>query len=108
MPTWLTNEAKAIIRGLLTKDPSQRLGVSPNCTAFTSDFGSLQQHAFFRGLNFRMLLLCKLEAPFIPNLASPLDVSNFDSKYTLEAPVLSPLVSHRAARPSAAGIGRVR
>ena len=38
-----------------------------------------------------MLQLCKLEAPFLPNLSSPLDVSNFDSKYTLEAPVLSPL-----------------
>ena len=91
LPTWLTNEAKAIIRGLLTKEPAQRLGVTPNCAQFTSDFGSLQAHAFFRNLNFRMLQLCKLEAPFIPNLSSPLDVSNFDSKYTLEVPVLSPL-----------------
>jgi len=91
LPTWLTNEAKSIIRGLLTKDPATRLGVKPGCAAFTSDFAALQSHVFFRNLNFRMLLLCKLEAPFIPNLSSPLDVSNFDSRYTLETPVLSPL-----------------
>ena len=94
LPTWFTNEAKSLVRGLLTKDPAQRLGVTPGCTAYTSDFASLQKHAFFRGLNFRMLLMCKLEAPFMPTLSADnplLDTSNFDSKYTLEAPVLSPL-----------------
>ena len=91
LPTWLTNEAKSIIRGLLTKDPAARLGVKEGSAAYTSDFDALKSHVFFRNLNFRMLAMCKLEAPFIPNLASPLDVSNFDSKYTLEAPVLSPL-----------------
>lgn len=42
----------------------------------------------------KMLLMRKLEAPFIPTLsdeAPELDVSNFDTKYTLEAPTLSPL-----------------
>lgn len=42
----------------------------------------------------KMLLLRKLEAPFIPELIASqpeLDVSNFDTKYTLEAPCLSPL-----------------
>ena len=93
LPTWFTNEAKSLVRGLLTKDPAQRLGVTPGCTAYTSDFASLQKHAFFRGLSF-MLLMCKLEAPFMPTLSADnplLDTSNFDSKYTLEAPVLSPL-----------------
>ena len=65
--------------------------MTSSCPNFTSDFTTLQTHAFFRGLNFRMLAMCKLEAPFIPNLTSPLDVSNFDSKYTLEVPILSPL-----------------
>ena len=54
LPTWLTNEAKAIIRGLLTKDPGTRLGVTPNCERFTSDFPSLQGHNFFRNLNFKV------------------------------------------------------
>ena len=42
----------------------------------------------------KMLLLRKLESPFVPELSveqPELDVSNFDSKYTLEAPCLSPL-----------------
>ena len=83
LPTWFTNEAKTLIRGLLTKDPATRLGVTPDCPNFTSDFAAIQRHPFFRNLNFRMLELCKLEAPFIPSLSSDnpeLDVSNFDEK----------------------------
>ena len=83
LPTWFTNEAKTLIRGLLTKDPATRLGVKLGCQAFSSDFPAVQRHGFFRNLNFRMLELCKLEAPFIPSLSPDnpeLDVSNFDEK----------------------------
>jgi len=94
LPSWFTNEAKALIKGLLTKDPAQRLGVLPGSETCLSDFPSLKGHPFFRNLNWKLLLMCKLEAPFVPtlNAEDPAnDVSNFDSKYTLEAPVLSPL-----------------
>jgi len=94
LPSWFTNEAKSIIKGLLTKDPAQRLGVRPDSEACQSDFPTLKTHPFFRHLNWKLLLLGKLESPFVPTLSGDdptLDVSNFDSKYTLEAPVLSPL-----------------
>jgi|TARA_B100000513_G_C11888678_1_gene181616 p70 ribosomal S6 kinase len=54
---------------------------------------AVKAHPFFRSLNWRLLYDRKLEPPLKPTLdtAQPnLDVSNFDSKYTLEAPVLSP------------------
>jgi len=94
LPSWFTNEAKTLIKGLLTKEPSQRLGVRADSPTCQSDFPALKLHPFFRNLNWRMLVLGKLEAPFVPTLdtADPAaDVTNFDSKYTLEAPVLSPL-----------------
>ena len=94
LPSWFTNEAKGLIKGLLTKDPAQRLGVREESPTCQSDFASLKTHPFFRNLNWKLLLLGKLEAPFVPtlNAADPTsDVSNFDTKYTLEAPVLSPL-----------------
>ncbi len=94
LPSWLSNEARTLLRGLLTKDPSQRLGVVPDSHTHTSDFEAIKSHAFFRGLSWRMLLLRKLEPPFLPSLSPDdpsLDTSNFDVKYTREAPVLSPL-----------------
>lgn len=91
LPTFLTGECKTLLRGLLTKDPAARLGVTEACDAFTADWNAVQKHAFFRGMNFTQLARLKLEAPFIPTLSSSLSVENFDSKYTLEAPVLSPL-----------------
>jgi len=54
----------------------------------------VKAHSFFRGLSMKMLLLGRLEPPFVPELSvdqPQLDVSNFDSKYTLEEPCLSPL-----------------
>jgi len=94
VPSWFTNEAKTLCRGLLTKDPRERLGVASGSAACASDIGAIKAHPFFRGLSLKMLLLRKLEAPFVPELSveqPELDVSNFDSKYTLEAPCLSPL-----------------
>ena len=67
---------------------------APHLTCPPDRSPGVQAHPFFRGLSFKMLLLRKLEAPFVPELSADtpeLDVSNFDSKYTLEAPCLSPL-----------------
>jgi len=94
VPTWFTNEARTLTRGLLTKDPRDRLGVLAGSAACESDTATIKAHPFFRALNLKALLLRKLEAPFVPELSSDapeLDVSNFDTKYTLEAPCLSPL-----------------
>jgi hypothetical protein len=42
---------------------------------------SLAAHPFFRGLNWKMLEMRKLEPPLLPSLAQgALDVSNFDAK----------------------------
>ena len=37
--------------GPFAGDAATRLGVTPGCPNFTSDFALLQTHAFFRGLN---------------------------------------------------------
>ena len=105
LPTFLTGECKTLLRGLLTKDPAARLGVTEACDAFTADWNAVQKHAFFRGMNFTQLARLKLEAPFIPTLSSSLSVENFDSKYTLEAPVLSPLRKVRSPREAGGGRG---
>jgi len=95
LPPWLTNECRSLLRGLLTKEPQQRLGVKPppESNECESDMPKLKAHPFFRGLNWKLLLLQKLEPPLVPTLKAEgesLDVSNFDEKYTLENPCLSP------------------
>ena len=94
LPPWLTNEARTLMRGLLTKDPSQRFGVKPDSAANEMDWAAVKAHPFFRALNWKLLLLCKLEPPYVPALDDDeplLDVSNFDVKYTGEVAAISPL-----------------
>lgn len=42
VPSWFTNEAKTLTRGLLTKDPRERLGVVADSPTFASDFATLK------------------------------------------------------------------
>ena len=49
VPTWFTNEARTLVRGLLTKEANQRLGVDPDSPTHASDMTSLK----VRGTNPR-------------------------------------------------------
>ena len=42
VPTWITNEARTLVRGLLTKEANQRLGVDPDSPTHASDMTSLK------------------------------------------------------------------
>ena len=82
------------MRGLLTKDPGQRFGVKAGSEKHEVDWRAIKAHPFFRSLNWKLLLLCKLEPPYVPPLSDDeplLDVSNFDIKYTGELAAISPL-----------------
>jgi serine/threonine protein kinase len=94
LPPWLSNEARTLMRGLLIKDPAQRLGVKVGSEKHEVDWRAVKAHPFFRSLNWKLLLLCKLEPPYVPPLSDDeplLDVSNFDAKYTGELACISPL-----------------
>jgi len=94
LPPWLSNDARTLMRGLLTKDPSQRLGTRPGSEKKEVEWRDVKAHPFFRSLNWKLLSLCKLEPPYVPTLdgEEPLmDVSNFDQKYTGEQAAISPL-----------------
>lgn len=64
-PAWFAKhphmaETKAIIEGLLTRDPAKRLGAS------CGGYATLQAHDFFKGFSWDDLLGRKLEPPHIP------------------------------------------
>ncbi|KAJ7459917.1 kinase-like domain-containing protein [Mycena latifolia] len=72
-------DARSILTELLNRDPTQRLGVK--------GAGDIKRHAFFANTNFSQLLQKKIQPPFKPNVTSPVDVSNFDTVFTVEPPI---------------------
>lgn len=84
LPPYLTQEARDLLKKLLKRNASLRLG------AGWGDALEVQVHSFFRHINWDDLLACKVEPPFKPFLRSADDVSQFDSKFTSQTPVDSP------------------
>ncbi|KAI0643118.1 AGC/Akt protein kinase [Trametes meyenii] len=73
-------EARSILTGLLTRDPTQRLGVN--------GAEEIRSHPFFANhIDFQKLIQKKIQPPFKPSVSSPVDVSNFDTVFTTEAPM---------------------
>ena len=78
----ISRAARAILCGLLTRDPLRRLGAR--------GAGEVRKSAFFRRLDFKKVYARGYAPPFKPTLvgASPssqaLDTSNFDARFTGE------------------------
>lgn len=83
-PRFLTIEAVAILRRLLRKNPTRRLGASE------ADAEDVKCQPFFKAINWTDLLARKVKPPFKPIIKSPDDVCNFDKEFTNEEPQLSP------------------
>uniref|UniRef100_A0A669F6E5 G protein-coupled receptor kinase n=1 Tax=Oreochromis niloticus TaxID=8128 RepID=A0A669F6E5_ORENI len=56
-----TEDAKAICRMLLTKDPKQRLGCKADGAA------GVKAHSFFKNINFKRMEAGMVEPPFVPD-----------------------------------------
>uniref|UniRef100_A0A8D3DYS9 Ribosomal protein S6 kinase n=1 Tax=Scophthalmus maximus TaxID=52904 RepID=A0A8D3DYS9_SCOMX len=84
LPPYLTIDARDLIKKLLKKNPSQRLGSS------AADCADIQKHLFFRHINWDELLNKGVEPPYKPQLHSDEDVSQFDTRFTRQTPVDSP------------------
>ena len=58
------SQARSILTGLLTRDPSQRLGVN--------GADEIRKHPFFaKNIDFDRLLQKKIQPPFKPSVSSP-------------------------------------
>lgn len=83
-PVWLSREAVSILKGFLTKSPSQRLGC-------TGDENEIRRHPFFAKLDWTELENRNVRPPFRPKMKCPRDATNFDTEFTKEEPVLTPV-----------------
>ncbi|XP_053685216.1 ribosomal protein S6 kinase beta-2 isoform X2 [Sabethes cyaneus] len=84
IPAYLANDSRDLIRRLMKRQVSQRLGSGP------SDGQAVQAHPFFKNVNWDDVLNRRIEPPIKPVLRSEDDVSQFDTKFTKQIPVDSP------------------
>ncbi|XP_018423193.1 PREDICTED: ribosomal protein S6 kinase beta-2-like [Nanorana parkeri] len=83
-PPYLTPEACDLLKKLLKKNHTQRLGSG------LADVADIQKHRFFRQIQWDDLLHCRIEPPYNPNLLSEDDVSHFGVHFTRQTPIESP------------------
>lgn len=83
-PVWLSKEAVSILKGFMTKNPVRRLGC-------TGGAGGIRQHAFFRDMEWEALEARRVRPPFRPKIKNQKDAVNFDTEFTKEEPVLTPV-----------------
>jgi len=71
-PKGINHRTEELIKDLLMKKPSKRLGSGRLGTK------ELLDHQYFRELDFSLLEKKKYKAPWVPQIRNPLDTSNFD------------------------------
>ncbi|XP_053664839.1 ribosomal protein S6 kinase beta-2 [Anopheles marshallii] len=84
IPGYLTPDSRDLIRRLMKRQVSQRLGSGP------TDGQAVRAHPFFKNVNWDDVVKRRLDPPIKPMLSSEDDVSQFDTKFTKEIPVDSP------------------
>ncbi|CAF0735730.1 unnamed protein product [Rotaria sordida] len=84
IPAYLTIDARELIRNLLRRQVSHRLGSG------SEDAEAIKNHSFFRHLNWADVYAKRYDPPYKPILKSDDDVSQFDTKFTKQTPVDSP------------------
>lgn len=87
MPPEMPPDAASIICGLLTFNPTERLG---SCGA-----QELRDHAFFAGISWNGLMQREVTPPWHPVVQDELDVGNFDAEFTSE-PVVDSVCTHQS------------
>ncbi|XP_059616702.1 uncharacterized protein LOC132261755 isoform X2 [Phlebotomus argentipes] len=85
IPGYISKEANNILKALLEKDASIRLG-SNFCP-----MGDITYHQFFFQINWDRLEKRELEPPFKPQVRHPLDTQYFDKTFTKERVRLTPI-----------------
>lgn len=91
LPAFLSSEAHALLKGLLQKDPSKRLG-----NGLTGS-NEIKHHKWFKPINWKKLDAREIKPSFIPEVSGNQCIANFDKCWTdmplLDSPASSPNAS---------------
>ncbi|XP_034238693.1 protein kinase C isoform X2 [Thrips palmi] len=86
-PVWLSKEAVSILKGFMTKNPAKRLG----CVTSQGTEAAIRSHPFFREMDWEALECRRVKPPFKPKIKNKKDALNFDTEFTKEEPILTPI-----------------
>lgn len=78
-PNYISEDAKSLLDGLLTRDPAMRLG--------TKGGDEVKAHPWFGDIEWDRLIRKEIEPPFKPKVRSIDDTSQIDPQFTRERPV---------------------
>lgn len=84
-PISMPRQTVLVLQALLTKEPSERLGSGER------DALEIMEHPFFQDVNFDDVLNMRIQPPYLPEVTSEHDYSNFDQEFTSETPRLTPV-----------------
>ncbi len=87
MRPYFTTEAKSLLKGLLERDPTKRLGSSEE------DANELKVHPWFVNINWDKLLKKEITPPFKPFVVGPEDTRNIDKMFLNETAKDTPVVA---------------
>lgn len=90
-PIHMPRDSVSILQKLLTREPELRLGSGP------TDAQEIMSHAFFRNINWDDVYHKRIRPPFVPQITSATDTSNFDTEFTSVTPVLTPVQSGKSS-----------
>ncbi|KAK7275898.1 hypothetical protein RIF29_17024 [Crotalaria pallida] len=83
LPAFLSSEAHSLLKGLLQKDDSKRLGGE-----------EIKNHKWFKSVNWKKLEAREIRPSFVPEVAGKHCVANFEQRWTsmplLDSPAASP------------------
>ena len=85
-PRALSKEAISVLKGFLTKNPSNRLGCDTE-----SGEKDIRDHQFFKYIDWTKLHNLEIQPPFKPKVNSAKDFSNFDEEFTQDRVQLTPI-----------------
>jgi serine/threonine protein kinase len=75
-PPGFSERAQSLVRGLLDRNPSLRLGSGPQ------DAQEIKSHMYFSDVDWDKLIKKQVKPPFKPKVESETDTSNFDPVFT--------------------------
>lgn len=84
-PISMPRQTVLVLQALLTKDPAQRLGSSER------DALDIMEHEYFSDVDFDDIYHMRIPPPYLPEISSEHDFSNFDQEFTSETPRLTPV-----------------
>ena len=89
-PIHMPRDSVSILQKLLTREPEARLGSGP------TDAQEIMNQPFFQKINWDDVYHKRIQPPFLPQISSATDTSNFDSEFTSVTPVLTPVQSGKS------------